>query len=1149
IQANVGISFEFEELNEDLNQTLDVAVVRGITYTKETENDSDEETYVWGVNTQFPANEITDTYNLTVVIEEFIFNIGDLDGGIGIDLGINPGDIDYVNAPYEITVEMNNKTEDPDNNGIDSMDVVIGYLKYNWSSGTTSNPGEALEEITFIKVDMDNPRGKIPQKLSVRIISETIQNNVERDAVEVYARPSETTSPSETNKKFDLGFQYYEYNVHPDEGEDAFLSHIVAEITGVPVCSIEESGEEVCLDELNMQNAAFWLEVRNESTADRNWTVVEFHATESIDSIVYGDYEYYTEDGRGATWSDHDYRLFTGLEIQNMPENLVIEGNLKLDETGGSTIPVNNTEGDVDGSLVSGFISDILLGLAGRIIYLGDLLRSIPQALLQSTIGEGDGEVYARIRDRQGKPTYIEHLFVYLTSDRYLEMSDGSDDDYFAMYNESAYLPSKNQDYSFSVKITDVGDIDFYSRSGITNISLSMAPERNKPFRVYFEGIDSAGETSHWANITLSNIPTNTTFKLDNGNLAYAGGDNGDELIEHITFTSFASGIYSNVRLEHLPGSAEIVSADGNLRLVTDSWFNFTFAITNVTEDENATVWIWDHPGYDGSSVMLYQDNMGLPNETASLAGNLVWLQSLRLDDDGSGELADFKINHMMPVPFKVGAIDDTQYTEEHRGLNAYAFIDSLPAEIVVTVPILDTDSVISADMSEVNNLQDVAILIEALSDIGTALVNMVAGLSVNLVTNVESFETVARFLYNIEEEVSITAWINKGNINLLDEEPKWVEGLWSSQKDIEGGTILGARMLLRGLPQSVDFNYTSKGDKIDLDLSLEDFNNQGTTDYVIFREEGVIGPKITLLIQEIPEGLDLELNADLVLNATVNNLTLQGDLNFTTDQPVGPIYLVVEQLEDDNPYRVEAMIPELPSSMAIGMDVYGDLLEFNVSTNTPLEAIVLEIELGDFENLESKWVEGISLDMSDEGGMSMKTYLRGISPEIGVKIWDPVEEGARVDVFLDDFNSDPPGNAPSMEKLLIDVNNFLNKSVLVRIDELPENFDMNASIFLDDIDYEGAPLVGNITVESNKGLGSIYTLIEEETTGNKLELAVPDVPEKINLDVSLGDDIDVDFSSSSAPSKIILAIESGNTSEIQPEWTHGIVLKQTDSG
>jgi len=242
----------------------------------------------------------------------------------------------------------------------------------------------------------------------------------------------------------------------------------------------------------------------------------------------------------------------------------------------------------------------------------------------------------------------------------------------------------------------------------------------------------------------------------------------------------------------------------------------------------------------------------------------------------------------------------------------------------------------------------------------------------------------------------------------------------------------------------------------------------------------------------------------------------LKGDLNLTTDQPVGPIYLVIEQLEDDNPYRIEVAIPKLPSIMAIGMNIHDDLLEFNITANMPRDEVVLEIELGDSAGLESKWVEGISLDMSDEGGMSMKAYLRGISPKIGVKIWDPVDEGAKVDVLLENFNND----SPAMEMLLIDVNNFANKSILMRIDELPENFDMNASIFLDDQDYEDAPIIGNITVESNKALGSIYTLIEEDTTGNKLELAVPDLPEKMNLDVSLGDDLDIDFSSSSAPQR-----------------------------
>ena len=125
-----------------------------------------------------------------------------------------------------------------------------------------------------------------------------------------------------------------------------------------------------------------------------------------------------------------------------------------------------------------------------------------------------------------------------------------------------------------------------------------MNPARDKPFRVYFEGIDSGAETTHWANITLSNVPSNITLNVDNGNLNYAGGNAANEIIDNIIFTSFASGIYSRLKLEHLPGSAEIVSSSGDLRLITDSWFNFTFAITNATEDGKATSWVWNHSQY-----------------------------------------------------------------------------------------------------------------------------------------------------------------------------------------------------------------------------------------------------------------------------------------------------------------------------------------------------------------------------------------------------------------------------------------------------------------------------------------------------------------------------------------------------------------------
>ena len=67
LEANLGLAFEFEDIsNSELNQTLDVAVVRGLTYQ---DGNDDDQTYVRGINTQFPPNEIPDEYTLSVVIE------------------------------------------------------------------------------------------------------------------------------------------------------------------------------------------------------------------------------------------------------------------------------------------------------------------------------------------------------------------------------------------------------------------------------------------------------------------------------------------------------------------------------------------------------------------------------------------------------------------------------------------------------------------------------------------------------------------------------------------------------------------------------------------------------------------------------------------------------------------------------------------------------------------------------------------------------------------------------------------------------------------------------------------------------------------------------------------------------------------------
>ena len=113
----------------------------------------------------------------------------------------------------------------------------------------------------------------------------------------------------------------------------------------------------------------------------------------------------------------------------------------------------------------------------------------------------------------------------------------------------------------------------------------------------------------------------------------------------------------------------------------------------------------------------------------------------------------------------------------------------------------------------------------------------------------------------------------------------------------------------------------------------------------------------------------------------------------------------------------------------------------------------------------------------------------------------------------------------------------------------MPEEVDVNASIFLSDLEDSDGPIIGNISLLTNKQLGSLFASISDQESETNLELSIPEVPERVDLDIALGDDIYTNFSSSSAPSRIILGIESGNTTDMDATWTHGILLRQDDQG
>ena len=1129
VGAEGGLSFEFEELpGVELDQLLEIAVIRGATYTGDQGEDL---TYIWTVDTQF--QDVPDTYDWEGTTDDFAIYLN--------ASGINPGDLTSLNAPYNLRYHINADQSNSSDNGVEGLTITPGYIKYNWSrGGTPEEPLPAMEEMSFVKLDISNPRGKIPAELELRIISDD-EDGVDRDALELYARLVDRDDPLEQDASFNLDFHYYEYNVAPRDGSDPFLSHIVAELEGIPSCDrgLLPGEPFACLSD--RPGTSLWLEVRNESTDEQNRTVVEFSSTQRLKSLVYGDYEYLSSTEVGAAWGEHDYRIFTGVVMQDLPQHVLLEGSFTLFDDD-SLPPVQDL-----GNLVGDFLNNMMFALASKLVTIGRILRSIPQAVLGVTVGEGAGEVRLTMRTRSGEKAWLGKLEFWITSHAWLTLPAG--DDYFAIYNETAWLAAnspapgraavsgENLDYSFSGRLTGVGDAYYSSEGSDRTVELSVQPGRDHPLRVYFEGVDAAGATTHWANVTFSDIPTEIALEMQGGSVQYSGGPvgdpHGDRVMESITFTSLADDIYTRFALEHLPGDAEIAVDGSDMRLLTDSWFNFSFAITNQTADGVATAQIWDESVFDGNWVLLYRDRVGAPDESASLAGQLNWLQSLRLDS--AGDMADFQIQHRQPVQFKVGAVDLTDYGSPTAGLNAYVLVDPLPVNLTVRVPLLDADD-LPAGVGNVSSLGDVARLIEALSDLGEAMVQLVSDLSLNLISNVESFETVARFIYSVEEEVAITAWIDKGNVSLLEEPPRWVQGLWSDQLDVGDEEVLAARLLLPGLPRLVDADYLSRGDDLRLLLDLKQYNHEATADYLFFREHGIFGPKFTAYIADIPQSLDLAIDANLTINATVENFTLAGSIDFESTQPVGPIYIRVEE-DGERPYSLEILLPQLPRDLSLELDIKADRMVLNLSASEAVDHVVFAAELGDTARLESEWVNGLSLVRSGEGDMSVKAYLRGISPQLSIEYRDR-PDGTSLGLAATDFNA-----GGDMEELVAQVSGVDNKSLDLRLGDLPANLDATA-LLLVETDVGGDPVSANLTITTDQPLGTVYGRVTDAVREMDVEIALPELPESASLGATLGDTVGLEFSSLVAIPRATLAADVGSVPE-PAYWTHGAVLRQ----
>ncbi len=1141
--GQMGVAIEVQEIEDtELPDPIEVGIVRAIGYPGD---EGADQSYIWTVDHEF--SELPDNYQWEVYAEDVSLELS-LDSLTGL---VN---LTTFDPPYTIRYFCDNRDNLMGETNLESLSMLPGYAKFVWEQGM--DPEDALTDITFVNVTFTRPLDpliNIPEEVIVRIKGDDVGQN-QYDAIEWYSS-GKAVDLDDDRYRTNIDLAYYEMKERPADTEP-FHSYILAQIEGLPYGDLEHPDHEM---------TSLFLEINNESASeDEPWTVAELQSTGSyaIKSLKYWDYEYYSENAFiPATYENHSYHKYLYTEAYDIPPKLYLEGSFNLL---GNSDPI--TDFDELTNTVGDFINEIILRIASKLYAIGLTLRGIPEAVLGvSTTG---GRFNLRLRNMWDNPDYIGSAFFYYTSDRYLYYP--GDDDFFAIYNETAFLSRNAADnhsvqsdnntmLAVSARLTGIGDVSYVSENETREITLTTARYRDKPFRVFFQNTNETHQPTNWANITLSDLPRSIALNIDidEGTFSYtADSDHGDEVIESITFSSYSEPTYTSFELGHLPSSL-ILSRDSDvLYLETfgdagEDYFDFTFSISNFSNEENVTMYRWA-PHYNGSYALLNQQDVGRPTARSAVSGRLLGISLIRLETLTEQSLFRWRLRDS--VPFRVGVYDPTEYTDPTQGLNAYVELAALPRSITVTIPPVNATSFPETDVGNISSLADIARLVEQLADLGNILVDIVSDLSLNIVSGVGGLEAGAEFEYHLDDPLDIVGWVNKGDITQLDD-PRWIHGLWVREAKVDDGTILSARILMRGLPKDIDLDFALEGDNVDVNMHFDNLQpwKDENLDYLMLDSQGIRGINASLYVPILPSGLTLDANVNIVANTSVDNLTLEGQISLNThNRDLGTIFLSLKESVESS-YMIRTILSNLPRQVDLGLNISDNLSLTYDGHGDVVDYVLAELEVGDVSNLTSYWIHGLSAEVDEDNeAATAKVYLEGLPSYAGIDLIQDTN-GTRLNVKAEDFHS---VEATAPDHIILDLRNISNMDLLLYLDRLPSDddgdpvpLDIDVELWLKAATEGERDLRGELNLELSHPLAMAYVrVVERSKTPVMLEAIVPNVPTILTLTVAISETVDLDFTSSDPLEWALVSIDLGDTSELGAYWTHGLVIRQGEA-
>jgi len=786
---------------------MEVSLLKGLAFDSAIQ---ESQSYALVLDTRLtqPPNN----FRVEVGIQEFRFSISNTIGnifGLLTDFltgGALPADalsLTSISAPYSISIrntnsDASNKQTECDETYYDVFNdhssvsethkcgygVGIGFLQFD----QVDSQGQAeIIDMGYIDVGFHPEYGSniLPEEVDLVLRNDNLGDNT-FDTVELYS-----------DVGADLWLHYFEDRSNTIEGGTfGNITDSRLWIRGIPSGTLPQEeinaiftmiGEAPGSSNLPgdiPDRLSFILAIKNfsgDATANQNdltlpvnpaappATLIMVAGTERIKSLSYN-----STLMRGGYASDVSS---LSIQVENLPEVLILKGSFQLSSTGLSRVNFNNP----DLNTISQLLDNALLTLVEVVLDLGSILNTLPD-LIVGTAGSSGGELEVLCLS-QVRQTWNDGSVRSPSSLGVISMAIGSSDhpwltdsDHILLSQDTEIEQVDGRDgpvdplvpVAMSLRISNVSRV-FQSYDPVTSIrALELGGQQSGALlvgHIRHSGTDFSDVTAQSA--MISNRPGLLSVVQDPEKLVYTAS----EPIGTITYGGEQGAQRNAIRLEGLPAAFQ-------LNLGDSVGFQADTPITSImVQMTNATTPLT----MDGDHFRFWVD---ADQAQASFSAKISNVQSVQryspIDPNSTGPegSARYSLQRQVSAPFSISMEDVSTYDDPFLGLNGMMRMEPLPANLEIVLPSdLDASGLEIPDFSQGEGVEALSFFLGDVVGIGGLVNDLVYGLVSNAGDTTGEAANVA---YGIDmttgESFDIVADMRKGS--LVTNEPAWQHGL-----------------------------------------------------------------------------------------------------------------------------------------------------------------------------------------------------------------------------------------------------------------------------------------------------------------------------------------------------------------------------------